>query len=37
MLRAKCVSWPCSRAPGSYHVGARCGGGSFGNVTLHVT
>jgi hypothetical protein len=28
---------PASRAPGSYHVGARCGGGSFGNVTLHVT
>jgi hypothetical protein len=28
---------PSSRAPGSYHVGARCGGGSFGNVTLHVT
>jgi hypothetical protein len=28
---------PSSRAPGSYHVSARCGGGSFGNVTLHVT
>src|SRR6266480_686941 len=28
---------PSSRAPGSYHVGARCGGGSFGNITLHVT
>ncbi|HEY2603289.1 MAG TPA: hypothetical protein VGI67_17150 [Thermoleophilaceae bacterium] len=28
---------PSSRAPGAYHVGARCGGGSFGNVTLHVT
>ena len=28
---------PSSRAPGSYHVGARCGGGSFGNITLHIT
>lgn len=28
---------PGSRAPGAYHVGARCGGGSFGNITLHVT
>jgi hypothetical protein len=28
---------PSSRAPGAYHVGARCGGGSFGNVTLNVT
>jgi hypothetical protein len=28
---------PSSRAPGAYHVGARCGGGSFGNITLHVT
>jgi hypothetical protein len=28
---------PSSRAPGSYAVGARCGGGSFGHVTLHVT
>ena len=28
---------PASRAPGAYHVGARCGGGSFGNITLHVT
>jgi hypothetical protein len=28
---------PSSRAAGSYHIGARCGGGSFGNVTLHVT
>jgi hypothetical protein len=28
---------PSTRAPGAYHVGARCGGGSFGNVTLHVT
>jgi hypothetical protein len=28
---------PSSRAPGAYHVGARCGGGIFGNITLHVT
>lgn len=28
---------PRTRARGAYHVGARCGGGSFGNVTLHVT
>jgi hypothetical protein len=28
---------PAGRAAGAYHVGARCGGGSFGNVTLHVT
>ena len=28
---------PSSRALGAYHVGARCGGGSFGNITLHVT
>ncbi|HEX6459752.1 MAG TPA: hypothetical protein VF032_12600 [Thermoleophilaceae bacterium] len=28
---------PSTRAPGAYHVGARCGGGSFGNITLHVT
>jgi hypothetical protein len=28
---------PSSRAPGAYHVGARCGGGSFGNITLQVT
>jgi len=28
---------PSSRAPGAYHVGARCGGGSFGNITLHIT
>src|SRR5438477_605580 len=28
---------PSSRAAGAYHVGARCGGGSFGNITLHVT
>jgi hypothetical protein len=27
---------PSSRAAGAYHVGARCGGGSFGNATLHV-
>jgi hypothetical protein len=23
--------------PGRYHVGARCGGGNFGSVTLWVT
>lgn len=28
---------PSTRAPGGYHVGARCGGGSFGSITLHVT
>lgn len=28
---------PSTRAAGAYHVGARCGGGSFGNITLHVT
>jgi hypothetical protein len=28
---------PSSRAPGAYHVSARCGGGSFGGQTLHVT
>jgi hypothetical protein len=28
---------PSSRAPGSYHVGARCGGGSFGGLRLHVS
>ena len=28
---------PSARAAGSYHVGARCGGGSFGSITLHVT
>ena len=28
---------PSSRAPGAYHVGARCGGGSFGNITLHIS
>jgi hypothetical protein len=28
---------PSSRAAGSYHASARCGGGSFGNVTIVVT
>jgi hypothetical protein len=28
---------PSTRAPGAYHMGARCGGGRFGNITLHVT
>ena len=28
---------PSTRATGAYHVGARCGGGSFGSITLHVT
>ena len=28
---------PSSRAPGSYSVSARCGGGSFGSATVTVT
>lgn len=28
---------PSRRAPGAYAVSARCGGGSFGGQTLHVT
>jgi hypothetical protein len=27
---------PGGRAPGSYSVGARCGGGNFGHTSLHV-
>jgi LPXTG-motif cell wall-anchored protein len=28
---------PSSRAPGSYHVGGRCGGGNFGQASFQVT
>lgn len=28
---------PTNRAPGSYHVGGRCGGGNFGQAAFEVT